>query len=158
MLAKANLSSERGNHRVGPITSRELTTLSRPVGLILAFLALAMLTPEIQDRFDIGRRQAGPPVGRFKTLFYVVKVIPPQRDGYCQLAIATPDHLYYLAGIQSPVARGCDHLPKVHSFIWGSFDAGRKDLLDLAYTHGNKPEYVTYQISGGRLISRDYWK
>jgi hypothetical protein len=130
------------------------------LGLILAFPALAVSVPkpEIQNRFDLARRQLGPPVGRFKTLLYVVNVIPPGNDGYCQLAIATPDHLYYLAGIQSLVARGCDHLPKVHSFVWGSFDAGRKDLLDLAYTQGSKPEYVTYHISGGRLISKAYRK
>lgn len=122
-------------------------------------------TPSLADILDRAPRVIGPAPTHYSVPFLVMAVTPLGGDS-CSLTIVTNGMLYTLNAVRT--YGGCDHLPKLHSLVWGRVRHSRmatllresnmvgvaSDYVDLVYSDvaGKKPRTMSYVIDGAEEI------
>lgn len=124
--------------------------------------------PSLADILTRAPEIIGPPPKNYSVPFLVMQVIPLGGDA-CSLTIVTNGMLYTLNAVRT--YGGCDHLPKLHSLVWGRVRHSRlgtllresntvdvaSDYVDLVYARaGSKLRASSYVIEGADAIAPDW--
>lgn len=124
-------------------------------------------SPTLAEVLSHTQEQAGPATGKYSTPFLVVTVLPIS-GGECDVELATNGMLYSVYG---QIDDGwCDHLPTLHSLVWGQVRHSRlatflrqsntanvqSDYVDLVYSGGNHPGIAHYIIATAQAIDANW--